>query len=89
MPIRKRLLQYSTWMLPRTSELRRVMGVANQLGKFSLCLAEITQPLRELHEVIVDLGTSTRIGFLEAQGRIISADCTDPIQPAGGMQDFG
>ena len=30
------------------SDLRRFLGVANQLGKFSPRLAEITQPLREL-----------------------------------------
>ena len=30
------------------SDLRRFMGMANQLGKFSSCLAEISQPLREL-----------------------------------------
>ena len=30
------------------SDLRRFMGMANQLGKFSHCLAEVSQPLREL-----------------------------------------
>ena len=30
------------------SELRRFMGMANQLGKFSMNLADITQPLRQL-----------------------------------------
>ena len=37
-------------MDPPTSvaELRRFMGMANQLGKFSRNLAELTQPLREL-----------------------------------------
>ena len=30
------------------TELRRLMGMANQLGKFSPNIAEITQPLREL-----------------------------------------
>ena len=30
------------------SELRRFMGMANQLGKFSKNLAELTQPLRQL-----------------------------------------
>ena len=30
------------------TELRRFMGMANQLGKFSPRLAEISQPLREL-----------------------------------------
>ena len=30
------------------SDLRRFLGMANQLGKFSPRLAEITQPLREL-----------------------------------------
>ena len=30
------------------TELRRFMGMANQLGKFSPHLAEISQPLREL-----------------------------------------
>ena len=34
---------------PKTiSELRRFMGMANQLGKFSPRLAELSQPLREL-----------------------------------------
>ena len=31
-----------------TSELRRFLGMANQLGKFSQNLAELTQPLRQL-----------------------------------------
>ena len=31
-----------------TTELRRFLGMANQLGKFSPNLAEMTQPLREL-----------------------------------------
>ena len=31
-----------------TSELRRFLGMANQLGKFTSRLATITQPLREL-----------------------------------------
>ena len=37
-------------MRPPTSlsELRRFMGMTNQLGKFTPNLAEITQPLREL-----------------------------------------
>ena len=37
-------------MLPPTSvpELRRFMGMVNQLGKFTPNLAELTQPLREL-----------------------------------------
>ena len=37
-------------MTPPTniSELRRFLGMANQLGKFTLKLAEMTQPLREL-----------------------------------------
>ena len=30
------------------SELRRFLGMANQLGKFTPNLAQITQPLREL-----------------------------------------
>ena len=30
------------------SELRRLMGMTNQLGKFSQNLAELTQPLRQL-----------------------------------------
>jgi len=30
------------------SELRRFMGMTNQLGKFSHQLAELTQPLRQL-----------------------------------------
>ena len=30
------------------SELRRFMGMANQMGKFSPRLAELSQPLREL-----------------------------------------
>ena len=30
------------------SELRRFLGMANQLGKFSANLAQLTQPLREL-----------------------------------------
>jgi len=30
------------------SDLRRFMGLVNQLGKFSLCVADISQPLREL-----------------------------------------
>ena len=30
------------------TELRRFMGLANQLGKFSPRLAELSQPLREL-----------------------------------------
>ena len=30
------------------SELRRFMGMTNQLGKFSPNLANLTQPLREL-----------------------------------------
>ena len=30
------------------SELRRFLGMANQLGKFSCNLAQLTQPLREL-----------------------------------------
>ena len=37
-------------MSPPTSipELRRFLGMANQLGKFTLNLAQLTQPLREL-----------------------------------------
>ena len=31
-----------------TTELRRFLGLANQLGKFSPNLAELSQPLREL-----------------------------------------
>ena len=31
-----------------TTELRRFMGMANQLGKFTCNLAELSQPLREL-----------------------------------------
>ena len=30
------------------TELRRILGMANQLGKFSPTLAEVSQPLREL-----------------------------------------
>ena len=30
------------------SDLRRFLGMANQMGKFSLRLAEVSQPLREL-----------------------------------------
>ena len=30
------------------SELRRFLGMVNQLGKFSPCVSELTQPLREL-----------------------------------------
>ena len=30
------------------TEVRRFLGMANQLGKFSACLAEITRPLRDL-----------------------------------------
>ena len=30
------------------TEMRRFMGMVNQLGKFSHCLAELSQPLREL-----------------------------------------
>ena len=31
------------------SELRRFLGMVNQLGKFSPNIAELSQPLRELH----------------------------------------
>ena len=34
------------------SELRRFLGMANQLGKFTPNLAEITQPMRELSKMI-------------------------------------
>ena len=39
-----------TEMAPPTniSELRRFMGMVNQLGKFSMNLADLTQPLRQL-----------------------------------------
>ena len=39
-----------TKMVPPTniSELRRFMGMVNQLGKFSMNLADLTQPLRQL-----------------------------------------
>ena len=33
--------------LNHVSELRRFLGITNQLGMFSPCLAEISQPLRE------------------------------------------
>ena len=34
--------------LKSVSELRRFLGMANQLGKFSPSLADLTKPLREL-----------------------------------------
>ena len=38
----------SKWKRHATSEVRRFMGMVNQLGKFSHHLAELSQPLREL-----------------------------------------
>ena len=43
----KRLL-FPAWNHLSVSDLRRFMGLVNQLGKFSSKIAEISQPLREL-----------------------------------------
>ncbi len=50
-------------MKPPTSitELRRFLGMANQLGKFSPILAELTQPLRELLKKSAGVLTMTRL----------------------------
>ena len=40
----------------KVSELRRFMGMANQLGKFSTRLSELSHPLRQLLSA-VDLGS--------------------------------
>ena len=33
-------------------DLKRCLGIINQLGKFSSCLADLSQPLRELLSLI-------------------------------------
>ena len=57
-------------------ELRRFMGMTNQLGKFSPRIAELTQPLRELlsKKKFLDMGTSSRLSLLCNQDRTIEAN---------------
>ena len=57
--------------------LRRFPGMVNQLGKFSPCIPDLGQPLRELLSP-KNLGYAgqARTGRLQCQGRAYSSHCT-------------
>ena len=59
-----------------TSDLRRFLGMTNQMGKFSSQLAELTQPLRELLAAKREwtcMGSKPREGLHAGQGGAIAA----------------
>jgi len=58
------------------SDLRRFMGLVNQLGKFSSAVAQISQPLRVVeYQASMALGTSSRRSLPSSQNRDGKAEC--------------
>lgn len=57
------------------SELRRFLGMANQLGKFTKNLAELSKPLREL------LGKNREWQWTSTQDNVFQAIKQELLQP--------
>ena len=62
------------------SELRRFLGMTNQLGKFSPNLAEITQPLRELlsRSTVWVWGSAQESAFTRIKGELSTSQILAP-----------
>ena len=70
------------------TDLRRFMGMVNQLGKFSPNISDLNQPLRALLSTKKCLGMGPRAGArLRAhQGRIGQADSPGTVRPESQNQ---
>ena len=64
-------------------ELSRFMGMANQLGKFTSNLAQLTQPLREL------LSKNVALLWGPAQEEAFSAELSNPCALRPGERSEG